>query len=186
VNRSRQLLITDNGPHPPDLWAMATADHLVQLDIGKASVKEMRVAQALENDIADAITKHISQVQEAERSDLAENGDDAVRVHHDPHHYLDEAVADVVRCTHNLKFEKDPESENVARRYERHFGRADVQNLIRQTLREHFSSVMHIEHSWFAGDTPAHKRHRDKYGMKEPGDNARSFRALHHPQPTEG
>jgi hypothetical protein len=182
VNRSRQVLITDYGPHPPDLWALATADHLVHLDLNRATVKELQAAQRLENAVAEALLKHVKRLQEDERNDLIEKGDDAVRLSHDPGPYIDQAFKDIKDAAIALKFPEDREAENIARRFERHFSDGQVEATAKQVLREHFTSLMHIEHSWFAGKTDAHARHRKEHGMAEPGEKARTFRALHHPE----
>lgn len=140
MNGSQTILITDGGAHPPDTWAMATADHLVHID-PKAPAARQMAAKKLEMAIAEALIPHHTTVQGAERSALSSVGNAHLLTDIDPSQHLDAAVAAVV-------------SASVGTPWEAHFADRGVQDVIRGTLANHFASSQHIERSWHCDRNP--------------------------------
>ena len=63
-------MVTNGGPHPPDFWAQATAEHIAPINPDMTGQRR-RLALRLQAAIEDALLPHHAAVQEAEQSALS-------------------------------------------------------------------------------------------------------------------
>lgn len=136
-----RILVTDNGPHPPEKWAMTTAEMLVDIDPTNMDGPRLMQAQKLQLAVAEALVPHHTMVQSDEKSNIAANADH-ISTPHDVEQYLDRAVDDIVAASRDTLWAA-------------HFAEPDVQSAIKQTLRSHFATAQHIERLWHADRNPS-------------------------------
>lgn len=136
------IMITNGGPHPPEMWASQSADRIVDLiEVEPTFPKYAEALQqknVLRDMIRDTMLEHHQAVQNGARKRLAASGET------DPSHVesvLSEAVGIVQRASQGTMFEA-------------HFQQPEVMKVVEDTLRNHLNTVVHIEHSW----------HRDRQG----------------------
>ncbi len=150
------ILVTNNGPHPPEKWAEATASHIV--DIADHVAGERRgAAIKLQAAIIDVLETHHATVQTGERAKIDEHGADRLAHPLDPgeHLSLDGAVKEIVAAAKGTPWEAD-------------FAASAMTDHLRTLLGSHFCTSMHIERSWHADRNPD-------------TEQARAFRAAYHP-----
>lgn len=140
MNSSKTFMSTDNGDHSPLDWAMATADHLVQVS-PKAPAERQLAGRELETAIARALLPHHDRVQAAEYGRLKTLGDAHVNFHPDPTEHLDAAVAAVNGCARGTMFEEQ-------------WMAPAWQDQVRATLANHFQTSMKNAHSWHVDRNP--------------------------------
>ena len=147
-----RVMITNNGPHPPDVWAQASAEHICP--IGPDVTGERRIAAlVLQAAIQTALEKHHAQVMQDEKSKLVANPARMLEAV-DGADYTNDAMAAIQVAAHGTDWEA-------------HFVDPAVHDQVLTELERHFSTVQHIERSWHA-DKNAHL------------PEAAQFRAMHH------
>jgi hypothetical protein len=132
------ILVTNNGPHPADKWAEATASNIV--DIAEHLSGEKRgAAIKLQASIIDILEGHHSTIQTGERGKIAEHGHDRLQHELDPAHHLDvDAVtAEIIAASSGTPWEAD-------------FAKPETAAHLKELLTKHFKTSMHIERSWHA------------------------------------
>jgi hypothetical protein len=149
------LLITDHGAHPPETWAVASAQALLEwFKVDPYSprgatleIQKMRITAS----VADVLMAHHAVVQRIERAKLA-NGEHA-RVVADldaqEHTDIDKAVADVFQLVEPLLersqlFAPGHVIDTKEKLYE------GVKGVIRERIEVDIRTNMHIERSWHA------------------------------------
>ena len=135
------VMVTNGGPHPPDMWADQSADRIVDLiKIAPTFPKydeAMQQRNILRQMIRDTMLEHHQTVQEVARSNLAVGANHMIPAGA----ALGEAVRVVQQAT-------------VGTMFEEHFHKPEIAKVVEDTLRNHLNTVAHIEHSW----------HRDRQG----------------------
>ena len=139
------ILITNGGAHPPEKWAVATAEIIFPTDNVRDSNRLLQ-AKKLQFAIADALVPHHTDVQTAEKGKLATLGDAHLDTPHDPLEAAQKALADIVALAKGTPWEL-------------HFADAAVQAEIVQEIGNHFATAEHIERQWHChrSGTPAAK-----------------------------
>jgi hypothetical protein len=128
------VLATDGGPHPPEKWAEATADQII--DIGSTAPQALlSEARTLRAKLVAILTPHHDRVQQHERGALAAKGDAHLETPLDPSPHIDDPVAEIVAAAKGTSFAA-------------HFQRPEVQQYLRDLIGHHFASAMHIERQW--------------------------------------
>jgi hypothetical protein len=144
-----KIMITDNGPHPPEKWAMTTAETI--FDTGSlVSVDRQLHAKKLQVAIAEALLPHHTNLQVFEKQKLK---DDISHIHSAYSHDLDTVMADIIAASKNTFWET-------------HFAKEEVQAAVRDILTNHFSTSQHIERLWHADihpDCPVSQQYKAKF-----------------------
>lgn len=162
-------MITDGGPHPAEVWAQVTAEHIAP--IGPDVTGHRRLAAlALQANIATAIEQHHQSVMDVERSKLAADPNHIVAPV-DPGAHLDAAVAAVQEAAKGTEWEDHFADPDDGRTKDGKVTNSRLA-LIRQEIGTHFATVQHIEKSWHADKNPSHPA-------------ALAFRAQNHPVTAE-
>lgn len=134
-----RILVTNGGSHPPEKWAMTTAEQV--FDIGSSVAGDRLIqAQKLQLAIAEALMPHYIKAQADERSTLAKDAKNVLSPH-DLDAYLDKAMKDVVSAAKGTMWES-------------HFANPDVQTAAREVVGNNFITVMHVERLWHADHNP--------------------------------
>ena len=136
-----RILVTDNGPHPPEKWAMSTAEMIVDIDPTHMDGPRLMQAQKLQLAVAEVLVSHHAMVQSDEKSNIAANVEH-IAGPHDVEQYLDKAVDDIARTARGTPWEA-------------HYAEPEVQSAVKQTLRSHFGTAQHIERLWHADRNPS-------------------------------
>ena len=151
-----QVLITNNGPHSPEKWAVATAEHICPIDASAMTEDRLLAAKRLQLAIAEALMPHHAKVQNHERAGLKAKGDDHFDSPLDPSHHLDDAMVAIIGAARGTPWEA-------------HYAKPDVQAAIRQEVGIHFATAQDIERQHHADRHPQHKK-------------AQSYKAMRHAQ----
>lgn len=135
-----KIMVSDNGPHSPEKWAIATAEIIVDIDSGIAGNRLIQ-AQKLQTAIAEALVPHHTTVQVDERSKLAT---DVSHIHtpHSAKEYIDQVMKDIVGAAKGTPWEN-------------HFVNPQVQETIAEIAANHFMTAQHIERLWHADRNPS-------------------------------
>jgi hypothetical protein len=151
-------MITNGGDHPAELWAQATAEHLLPIAPNMTG-KRLRAAQALQNKVADAIEPHHQGVKDVEQKKLDA---DAAQIMVEPNaeEHIDDAVAAVLACFAGTEWSDKPNDPAYVA-------------MVRTEVGVHFRTSQLIAKSWHADRNPTHPA-------------AIAFKAQHHPSTTEG
>lgn len=148
-----RALITNNGTHSPEKWAVATAEHICPIDESAMSADRLLAAKKLQVAIAEALIPHHTKVQHHEKGALKEKGDEHFDTPCDPSIHLDEAMAAIIAAAKGTPWEA-------------HYARADVQAAIRQEVGNHFATAMDIERQHHADKHPHHKKAQSYKAMR--------------------
>lgn len=141
-----KIMITNDGPHPAEKWAITTAEMIFPID---QSVDGERLMQArrLEQAIVEALVPHHSNHQHAERHALKEHGDAHLDVEHNPLSNAQQALSSIVSAAKGTPWEA-------------HFLDAAVQHEVLQVIGNHMASAAHIERQWHCNRNPNSERAR--------------------------
>lgn len=137
------ILITDNGPHPPDKWAVATAEHIFPISPMIAKDRLMD-AKKIQLAIAEALVSHHGDNIAAEQSALAARGADRFGEPFTPEDATQKALETVVSVMANSPWKDktlDPE----------------WQGAVRSILASHFATAQQIERQWHAHRNPGER-----------------------------
>lgn len=129
-----RTVITDGGPHPPELWAQLTAEILIPARnmAGNNYIEALKLQTA----VMQALLPHHTNVQETERERLMASNDHILS-DLSPEEFTGQAVTDIVAAAKGTPWEEN-------------FNDPDLQALIRQEVGTHFATAQHIERSWHA------------------------------------
>lgn len=137
-----RILITNNGPHPAEKWAMATAQAVFDtsaLVLGDHSI----AAQKFQLSIAEILQPHHTQLQTDEQTKLVANADyiNTVLTADD---YADRAMTDIVNLSKGSPWEV-------------HFANENVQTEAKKVIASHLMTSQHVERLWHADRNPKNK-----------------------------
>lgn len=169
-------MMTDNGAHPPEVWAQVTAEHIAPISDDMVGPRRA-AAQALQAKIAEALLPHHTAVQNDERGKLKSDP----KHHANPLNskaYIAAALKAITGAAKGTEWEgqltltktkplwldkyvEDVEAkggENVPLNAVQEFELKNWkrQCLIAQEIETHFNTVQQIEKSW----------HRDRMGAR--------------------
>ena len=138
-----RILATNGGPHPPEKWAMHTAEEI--FDATKITDAARTIeARAVQLKIAQALQPHYEAAQKVEQDKLALLADSHLAMEHDgaPPEALDAAMA-----------------ATKGSPWEAQYARPDVQADAMRTLQHHFITAQNIERLWWCD------RNMDRIGV---------------------
>jgi hypothetical protein len=140
------VLVTDDGPHPPEEWARITASQIIDI---ASTTPETRLheARAFETRVVEILTGHHALVQERERGGLKTEGPERLTNEIDTSDHVPDAVDDIMTAARGTSFAS-------------HFAKPEVRAYIERLLHEHFHHAMHIERQWHADAHPDHPHAR--------------------------
>jgi len=133
-----RVLITNNGPHPPETWAMTTAEQI--FDISALAGENLFQAQRFQLGIAEVLMPHHERIQKAERGKLTEDINNLTAPHEVDNH-MDKIIEDIVALANGTPWQA-------------HFARPDVQAAVRHVVGTHIITAQHVERLWHADRNP--------------------------------
>ncbi|MFO1185835.1 MAG: hypothetical protein U1E56_13790 [Bauldia sp.] len=143
-----QILKTDGGPHPADVWAAATAKQIVdllQIDPASASpaaVAARKAVRPFETRIIEILEGAHDAIQKTERAALAGDAGARLAAAGTPEiDSIEEAVAAIVAAAAGTPFSA-------------HFAGAPMQEFLARHLAIHFSTSIDVERQWHAHNNP--------------------------------
>ena len=134
-----RIMITNGGAHPPEKWAMVTAERIFDIGGTVAGARLIR-AQKLQLAIAEALMPHHEKIQSTERRKLDEDIKNMLTPT-DPTDYLDSIMNDIVKVSKGTPWQD-------------HFQRPEVQEAARRIITNDIATVQHVERSWHADHHP--------------------------------
>lgn len=134
-----KILITNGGAHPPEKWAMMTAEQI--FDIGSTVAGDRLIqAQKFQLSIAELLMPHHEKVQGDERGKLAADAEH-INSGHDVEKYLDQITKEIVALAKGSPWQA-------------HFAKPEVQTATRQVIGNHLATSQHVERLWYADKNP--------------------------------
>lgn len=137
-----RILVTNNGPHPAEKWAMATAQAIFDTS-ALVSGDHSIAAQKFQLSIAEALQPHHQQLQTDEQTKLVADAD-YINSPLAADDYADKVMADVVSLSKGSPWEV-------------HFANGDVQREAKKVIANHFMTSQHVERLWHADRNPKNK-----------------------------
>lgn len=133
-------MITNGGVHPPEKWAVVTANEIIQVATDATSQQAMD-GRKLELRIIEILEKHHAKVQTHERGKIKEHKHQRLVQVLDPTEHVPAALEEIIQASAGTSFEA-------------YFaGKKDYLTLL---LSQHFATNMHIERSQYADKIPDH------------------------------
>lgn len=132
---STGIMITNDGPHSPAKWAVATAAQIVEIGTDATSTQAVE-ARKLELAIIGLLEEHHAAVQEGERGKIAVLGTERA-LDANEHVTVDDVVDDIVDASKGSIFEA-------------HFAVVETQKYLADLIASHFATSMDIERKWHA------------------------------------
>jgi len=133
-----RVMITNDGPHPPEKWAMTTAELI--FDIGAMAGDRLIDAQKFQLSIAEILMPHHEAVQTTERGKLSQSIDHLLSPHEVESH-VDKIIRDIVALAKGTPWQA-------------HFARPDVQEAARLMVANHVITSQQVERLWHADQNP--------------------------------
>ena len=134
-----RIMITNGGSHPPEKWAMVTAERI--FDIGGSVAGDRLIqAQKLQLAIAEVLMPHHEKIQSTERTKLDEDSKHLLAPT-DATDYLDDIMDDIVKVSKGTPWQD-------------HFKRPEVQDAARRIIMADIATVQHVERMWHADHHP--------------------------------
>lgn len=150
------ILITDGGPHSPEMWAEMTVSQIVVIAEG-AKDKRAEEAREFKKQLLSLLTAMHRSVQETERNIINSHGLRAIEreapYSGDP---VTAVVHDIVHMSAGTSFGS-------------HFEKQEIKKYLSELLHNHFATAVLIERSWAADNNPTHQ-------------SSRNFRAMFYPE----
>ena len=134
-----QILITNNGVHSPEKWAMITAQSVFDI---QSTVQEDRLIEAQKFQIllAEQLQTHHSAAQIEERTALANDAEHILKAFN-VSSYVEKMLQAVISVAKGTLWEA-------------HFAMTAVQNAVREVSQDHLFTVHHIERLSHADKNP--------------------------------
>ncbi len=130
------FLVTNNGTHPPEKWAMLIAETIFDLSETSMSGESLLKAQKMRVLIAECLVPHCTNTQNHEKDNLVKAKEHALSPH-EVDIYVNNAMNDIVAAS-------------KATPWENHFANVDVQHAAKFIIKQNFITIQHIERLWFA------------------------------------
>jgi hypothetical protein len=135
-----RLLITNGGTHPPEKWALTTAEMIFPVADSALVGDHLIAAQRFQLDLAEALVPHHAAVASMEKDKLASVDD-----HSATSYELAEHPADVVKHVSQLA---------KGTPWEAHFADPEVLKAVLDVVQDHFASSLHVERLFYADNHP--------------------------------
>lgn len=136
-----RLMVTNNGNHPPDLWAQVIAEHIAPINNEMTGHRRIS-ALTLQSKIQNGLEEFCKTIQAVEQTNLTAS-EAHLLSELDASMHLDSAVKLVQELA------KDTDWEN-------HFNNDDVVSMIKGIMDTHFRTMQFIERSWHVDKNPNH------------------------------
>jgi hypothetical protein len=134
-----RILITNGGPHPPEKWAMTTAERI--FDIGSTITGDRLLqAQKFQIAIAEVLLPHHDKIQTTERQKLSDNTKN-ILAPYKVTSYLDAIMKDIKRIAKGTPWQK-------------HFATPAVVAAVRNVIAGDIATELHVERLWHADHHP--------------------------------
>jgi hypothetical protein len=146
-NIMARILITNNGKHSPDKWAMVSAEMIFPLDNTALVGERLIAAQKFQTQIAEILSPHHESVMEDEKAKLDDNTEHFETLHN-AEEYFDDVIHDI-------------QSAAEATPWAEHFTHPEVIAVIKEIILNHMHTVQHTERLWHATHSPS--EHGDRY-----------------------
>jgi hypothetical protein len=134
-----RILVTNGGAHPPEKWAMTTAEQIFDIGTGVAGDRLIQ-AQKFQLTIAEILMPHHEKVQSTERSKLSDDSN-YILTALTGEAYADDVIKDIATAAKNTPWAS-------------HFASPEVQAAARDVIVEHFLTSQSAERQWFADRHP--------------------------------
>ena len=134
-----RIMTTNGGPHPPETWAMTTAEQIFDIGSGVGGDRLIQ-AQKMQLAIAEALMPHYTKAQESERAKLNEDAQN-ILAPHDVDDTVEAVLKDVIKAATGTPWQG-------------HFANPEVQRAAREVLTINFRSSQHVERLWHADNNP--------------------------------
>jgi hypothetical protein len=128
------ILVTDNGKHSAEKWAVHTASSIIQIAASAAGVQAIE-ARKLELNVLNILEVRHKEAMDYERAELEKDGIARQAQPCDPEAFADTALAEIVAASQGTRFEE-------------HFKNPETVLHIARVLHEHFAASMTIERQW--------------------------------------
>lgn len=134
-----RILVTNGGAHPPEKWAMTTAEQIFDIGTGVAGDRLIQ-AQKFQLTIAEILLPHHEKVQSTERTKLSDDASYLITPLSGAA-YADDVIKDIVTAAKNTPWQS-------------HFASPEVQAAAREVITQHFHTSQSAERQWFADRHP--------------------------------
>ncbi len=134
-----RVMITDHGPHPPDLWAQATGEHIVRIGDDVTGTR-LLAARALQERVIGVLVSHHDAVQQDERGQLAASPAQ-FQAELDRTSRVDEIIPEI-------------QAAAAGTEWAAHFADPDIVTMLKQEIGRHFATSRDIERGWHANRNP--------------------------------
>ena len=135
-----KILVTNNGTHSPEKWAMITAEEIFDTNNSALTGDRLISAQKFQLSLAEALSVHHEKVQIDEQVKLQQDVND-IHAPFTANDYLDDVINDVITVSKGTQWEA-------------HFAKPEVQDAVKQVVGNHFTSSQHIERLWHSDRNP--------------------------------
>jgi hypothetical protein len=134
-----QILITNNGVHSPEKWAMMSAQNIFNI---QSTVQEDKLIEAQKFQIllAEQLQTHYNDAQIEERTALTNDAEHVLKAFA-VSSYVEKMLQAVISIAKGTLWEA-------------HFAITSVQNAVREVLQDHLFTVHHIERLSHADKNP--------------------------------
>lgn len=129
------VLITNNGPHSSDSWAIATAEQIFRID-PDIDGKRLIEARRLQNDIAACLVSFHQSIIDNERNHLSGNPE-----HLDTYQHAMDVAKNAARVIGALSSETD---------WNKQLNSVEWQRDATEVIASHMRTAQHIERQWHA------------------------------------
>jgi hypothetical protein len=141
-----QLLISDNGSHSPEKWAIATAKQIFPVDDADFVGDLLLEARRKELELIELLAKHHGWHQKDEREKLLAKAE----------HIVSPLTADAQEITSKVV------ALMLSSSWGPHFSKPEVQEAVRDVIKTHTITNRYTERSWHADKNP-HNHHARKF-----------------------
>lgn len=137
-----KVLVTDNGSHSPEKWAMLSAEVIFPLD-GVEGAERVFLARQTQLSIAQAFLKPYADIQDAEWDGLVSDPKTGLEAPLDPVAEAEAALVGVLQVVAGTPWEA-------------HFARPEVQAAVLSEVASHIATIKQIERDWAVADFADH------------------------------
>jgi hypothetical protein len=130
-----RILITNNGTHSADKWAVTSAEMIFPLEDTVMVGERLIAAQKLQTKFAEVLSPHHEVVISDEKTNMQDSQHFTTPI--DASHHVDHAVDEIVAAS-------------VGSPWEDHFAKPEVQAAIHDVVQNHMESAQHVERLWHA------------------------------------